>query len=350
MWKGHWGNPNAPLSFQLLVPIGVAVLVAARRQRLAESWRGLKRQEIQERKVLTGGSLVPLAIGCVLLLGSHLVHLSLLAVIGLQLIAIGVVVRVYGRRMLKELIGPLVFWLLMWPPPETAVGHVVEIARRATARLAAVVLHLLGKPALGSNGTLLVGDAPLDLTTAASGLATLLVVSIVLLCYGLVQRRTASRVALLVVFGGTLAVLTNLLRVVTAGMLAPGSPEMAQTVNALNPWFLAVPLIPLTLVLDRLGQRWGDRVEGVLAAVLRPLGRAVRAFTRPLDRGLTQSGKVAGAAGRGIAGIFRPLVWLTDQTVRGFESLFKVLGRSAQGIERSMKRLERRKGGKRGRR
>ena len=242
MWKDEWGRPGSPTGFQLLIPLGVALLIWDRR-------RALQTLDVRE-----GGPL-PLLAGCLALIVAHLIHLPALAFAALIGIGIGALVMVWGAPAVRTLKVPLLYWLLMLPPPASTVSRIADLVSVLTMRVAALFLKILHRPAQVGAHRLDLGGSPLEVgyihSLGSGGTAVVLTCAALLLTYGLHRRRSVSRILALVGAGAALGFLVNALRVAAAALLHPGSIALSERVRDIDAWLLVIPTVLGVILFDR---------------------------------------------------------------------------------------------------
>lgn len=333
-WNWRWWlQASSPLSFQLLVPIGVLLLLLRYRLRMGERWQRLRlRPATPKGRMFSSACLI---LGCFVLLLAHLVHVISLAVIGLEMIGVGAIAWVFGPVATRAMVVPLLFWLTMFMPPETVPAKVEERLQVFSARGGAALLRLQKRPTVAEGWTLQEGGARIQVSPSSSGGAVLGATLAFFLWHGLYTGRRPSRIFGRLVIVGAIALVLNLVRVVAIGRLNPGSTDLADRLNGLNPWWL----VPVSLGVS----------FAVLAALerLRPPSVAPhfdslsRRAARPIDRALDSSGRALGRASERLGVVKRPF----DALAHGLEALllapFKALGRSSQQIENQIRRWER---------
>lgn len=343
-WNWRWWlQASSPLSFQLLVPVGVLLLALRRRTQLDDRWRQLRQRSLRPGERLLAR--LCLGAGCGILLLSHLVHVITLAVLGLQLIGVGAVALIYGTQILRALTVPFLFWLIMTMPPESVPAKVEEKMMVLSARGAASLLRLQKRPALAEGWTLVEGGTSISLSPASSGGALVSATLAFVLWQSLYTGRRRSQILLRLGVGALVALSLNFARVTLIGRIHPGSSDLADRLNSLNPWFLVPVSLGLTFgILAALG-RFRP------AALAQPIRALSRTTEKPLDQMLESSGSVISRAGGGLAPLGAPFRLMAHGLEWLIVAPFKLMTRSAQQIENRLKRWERaRRKQKRGRR
>lgn len=335
-----WTNPASPLTFQPFVPLGVALLAWKRRERLARLWRATRQALPSQMRRWRIGSFAWLTAGLLLLIGSYLVHVATLAILGLQLVGVGIVRRVYGPLVLRGLAVPILFFLTISMPPETVPAKFQDKMAIATAQGAGLVLRALRRPVRVEGWTIIHGDSVLTVTTAGGGAALIALTLVCIFWHGLWQGRRPGVIATRLLLGLVAAVALAVGKTTLAALLHPTNPKAANVLVEIAP----VLLLPVSLLGARFLMRLSRRVALRIPARVRNQARqALATLTRPFDLLMDRSGRLLGAAGNRVARVsHQPM----DRGARTIGSLlwipFRMLGRSARGLEAGFRRIEKR--------
>jgi exosortase len=216
MVRQWWQDPDYSHGF--IVPLFVGYLFYQRRHKL--------RQVAAEPSNL--GFLVMLgAIGLLLAgsLGAELfvARFSLLLLLG------GMLLFFAGWNMVRAVAFPLAFLALMIPLPALIYNQVTFPLQLLASRLASNSLELVGIPVLREGNVLVLPTYSLEIVEACSGIRSLMSLIALSAAYGyFAERRLWARI-FLVTLMLPVAVASNALRVVGAGVLTyfwgPGSAE-----------------------------------------------------------------------------------------------------------------------------
>ena len=249
-WLVHIWTTSIYDAHGALVPALVTVMVLARRRELAA---------LGSRPAPAG--LVPLAAGLMTYLAGLMMDLNLVAGLAFIVAATGLVWTLWGGAVLRRLLMPLAFLLLMLPlnyPLEVFAGFPLRLL---ATRLTVGLLHLAG---IGATriGTLIATDRfQVVIDSPCSGLKTLsalLLVGFVLAYF--VHRHWSHRLILLLLIAPT-AVLANAARNAVIVMIGHYRGEAAamgalHAVTGMTAFFLAVLLlIVISEVLLRTAKR-----------------------------------------------------------------------------------------------
>lgn len=335
LWKNHWGVTQSPLSFQGVIPIGVALLLYRDR---AEAAATLARPDKKTPYLLIGG--------CLALAASHLIHLPSLAIAALILIAAGIVAQVYGLKMLKALRVPFLFWLFMIPPPESLAGVMLKIMGALSMQLAGISLKVMGKNVIVQPPQLVLNNVTMEVasigTETSSGAAAVSCVAILLLFWGLYRRWRIGRTLMAIAIGVFCAVVGNMIRIDAALLLRASSVSLSDLVLQANSWLLAVPAAALTLWLDNRAGKLAAKSTGWLGKLLAS-GWEVsgKGADKVMD---TSAGVVKGAAtgvGKVVTVAISPIVFVLNVIVNGIGKIFGLYGESTKVMEKRWREAER---------
>lgn len=207
MVNNWWIDPNYSHGF--LVPAVSAWLIWHQRRELSRisagpNWWGL----------------VVMGSGLLFLLAGQLGHEFFLRRVSLIPVLWGLVLLGWGWPVARRVIFPFAYLLLMIPLPYILYDSVAFPLRLVAASLAGWTLSLLGLPVFVEGNILHLPNTVLNVVDACSGIRSLisLLAAGVLLAYLMLPNRwTKPLVVILVV---PVAVFTNAIRVVAAGLLA----------------------------------------------------------------------------------------------------------------------------------
>jgi exosortase len=131
----------------------------------------------------------------------------------------GMILFFAGWKMLRAVAFPLIFLGLMIPLPALVYNQVTFPLQLLASRLASNFIELLGIPVLREGNVLVLPNYSLEVVEACSGIRSLMSLIALAVAYGyFVERRLWARIVL-VAFMLPIAVASNALRVVGAGVL-----------------------------------------------------------------------------------------------------------------------------------
>lgn len=119
-----------------------------------------------------------------------------------------------GGKALRVLWFPLVYFLFLFPPPDTVVAIVTQPLKLGISQTAVKLLHLLGYPIANAGVTIQVAQYEVLVAAACAGLNSLISLSAIGLFYVYIRHNANWRYALLLVLAIVpVAILANFVRV-----------------------------------------------------------------------------------------------------------------------------------------
>src|SRR6267154_757935 len=202
------GSKNPDYSHGFVVPLFVGFVLYQRRHKL--------------RQV----ALIPNNLGFPVMLGA--IVLLLAGTLGAELFVSrssllfwfgGMILFFAGWKMLRAVAFPLVFLVLMIPLPALIYNQVTFPLQLLASRLASNSLELFGVPVLREGNVLVLPNYSLEVVEACSGIRSLMSLIALAVAYGyFVEKRLWARITLVVLMV-PIAVASNALRVVGAGIV-----------------------------------------------------------------------------------------------------------------------------------
>ncbi len=246
MVQNWWSDPNYSHGF--LVPLVAAYLVWHQRKELAQAAAGPN-----------AWGLVVIWVGLVLLVVGQVGHEFFLRRLSLIPVLWGLALTAWGWSLARRVWFPAAYLVLMIPLPYVLYDSVAFPLRLVAASFAGWVLQLWGLPVLVEGNVIHLPSSVLDVVDACSGIRSLisLLAVGVLLAYFLLPRRWQQ--VLLVFLVLPVAVVTNALRVVIAGLLAErfGPAVLKGATHDLTGWLVFMAafaiLAGMTWLLRRVG-------------------------------------------------------------------------------------------------
>jgi exosortase len=211
-----WSDPN--FSHGFFVPLFSAFVVWQSRKRLLE---------IQPKPSIWGLPVIVISLA-MLLVGTFGVELFL-SRLSLILLIGGAVVFFLGWAMLRAVLFPLCFLVLMIPIPAIVFSQITLPLQMLASKLAAGTLPICGVPVLREGNIINLPAMPLEVAQACSGIRSLMSLATLAIIYGyFVESRVWVRVALAVA-SIPIAVAANGLRIVGTGLIVQyWDPEKAE--------------------------------------------------------------------------------------------------------------------------
>jgi len=191
-------------------------------------WRERERWSKAEIKPSNFGFVVMLGAVGLLLLGSLGAELFI-SRISLLVLLTGMTLFLAGWSMLRAVSFPLSYLILMIPFPVIIYNQITFPLQLLASRLATAGLELVQVPVLRDGNVLVLSNYSLEVVEACSGIRSLMALVALAIAYGyLVEPRRSVRyiLALLMI---PIAIVTNAIRIMGAGMLAhrygPGAAQ-----------------------------------------------------------------------------------------------------------------------------
>jgi len=238
--KQWWTDPN--FSHGFFVPAFSLYVV----------WQNRKRLEAITPAPSSWGLVLILCSLLTLILGVFGAELFLSRVSLIILIA-GMVIFLRGWQMLRALLFPLAFLILMVPIPTIILNQITFPLQILASKLSAWLLPLLGVPVLREGNVINLPAMPLEVADACSGIRSLLSLTCLAIMYGyLLEERVRIRV-ILAVSSIPIAVAANGLRIVGTGLLVQyWDPDKAEGFfHAFSGWLIFVVSLLMLFALHR---------------------------------------------------------------------------------------------------
>jgi exosortase len=154
----------------------------------------------------------------------------------------GIIVFFLGWAMLRAVLFPLLFLVLMVPIPAIVFSQITFPLQILASKLAAWSLPLCGVPVLREGNVITLPAMPLEVAEACSGIRSLLSLTTLAIMYGyLMEKRLAIRI-LLALASLPIAVAANGFRIVGTGLLVQyWDPDKAEGFfHAFSGWLIFV--------------------------------------------------------------------------------------------------------------
>jgi len=178
---------------------------------------------------------------CTLILGTLGAEVFL-ARTSLILLAAGMVIFFLGWKMLRAVLFPLAFLLLMVPIPAIIFNELTFPLQIFASKVAAWALPLCGVPVLREGNIINLPAMPLEVADACSGIRSLLSLTTLAIMYGYLMERWALVRVLLAFASIPIAVAANGFRIVGTGLLVQyWDPDKAEGFfHAFSGWLIFV--------------------------------------------------------------------------------------------------------------
>lgn len=172
----------------------------------------------------------------------------------LILLATGMVIFFLGWEMLRAVLFPLAFLILMVPLPTIVFSQITFPLQILASKLAAWTLPLCGVPVLREGNIINLPSMPLEVAQACSGIRSLMSLATLAIMYGyLLEPRIWARV-LLAAASVPIAVAANGLRIVGTGLIVQyWDPDKAEGFfHLFSGWLIFVLSLVMLFGLHRL--------------------------------------------------------------------------------------------------
>ncbi len=253
-WR-QWTAPGSPLLFQAFVPFGAIYLAWTRRETLSAMQRELVALFPPESKKRRG-PIVILLLGCALMLFSYLTWLTSVAMLGAVVIAVGIILYLYGPFITRALTQPLLFLILMVPPPANLLAYATGKLQFGAVAAVGQTLQAFHTGADMRGVYLLLPHYTLEVSSQYSGLGIILpVLALMILVLLLRQTRIMIALIILVVAFG-IALLLNVFRVLLIGVAGVLDGQIAAFLYGVTDWvYVALAFYLSLLAANRIGRR-----------------------------------------------------------------------------------------------
>ena len=236
-----WTDPN--FSHGFFVPAFSVFVLWQNREKL---------RSIPLRPSILGLPIVVFSL-CTLILGVFGAELFLSRTSLIFLLA-GLVIFFCGWPMLRAVLFPLAFLLLMVPIPSIVFSQITFPLQILASKLAAWTLPMFGVPVLREGNVINLPAMPLEVAEACSGIRSLLSLTSLAIMYGyLMEKKLVIRV-ILALASIPIAVFANGFRIVGTGLLVQyWDPDKAEGFfHAFSGWLIFVVSLLLLFALHRL--------------------------------------------------------------------------------------------------
>jgi exosortase D (VPLPA-CTERM-specific) len=174
--------------------------------------------------------------------------------VSLLILLAGLIILFQGWRFFRAVLFPWAFLILMIPIPNLIISRVTFPLQLLAARLATVLLELVGVPVLRQGNLIGLASISLDVAEACSGIRSLLTLVTLAIIYGyLMETRRWVRVVL-AISALPIAVVANSFRVFVTGLLVQyWDPEEAMGFfHTFEGWLIFVVALLMFFALHRL--------------------------------------------------------------------------------------------------
>jgi len=245
-----WSDPN--FSHGFFVPAFSVFVLWQDRFRLAA---------ISRKPSSWGLPLILLALAMLVLgvFGAEL-FLSRLSLIAL---AAGLVIFFLGWQMLRAVLFPLLFSILMVPIPAIVFGQITFPLQILASKLAAWSLPLCGVPVLREGNVINLPAMPLEVAEACSGIRSLLSLTTLAIMYGYLMEKRVGVRTILALASNPIAGAANGFRIIGTGLLVQyWDPDKAEGFfHAFSGWLIFVVSLFMLFMLHQALKFMTERSE-----------------------------------------------------------------------------------------
>ena len=228
-----WFGADATLIFQPFVPLAVAYLIWDRRQQIVQQYQELAflfPADSPKRR----GKLWPVLVGCFLMVIGCMTMLTPLTILSLLIILVGCVYYLYGPFVLGKMAVPLLFLLVMVPPPGVMLLILTQKLQVGSAIVAAEMLKPIFHTVTAQGVFITLPNYQLEVTPTCSGTSIVLPVLAMTLWLALYRQMRIGVVGVLLLLAATIAVLMNIIRIFMMGLIGGYNPDLATRLHDSN--------------------------------------------------------------------------------------------------------------------
>ena len=226
-----------------------------------------------ERECWTKIKIKPSNVGFVVLLGS--VALLLLGSLGAELfttrlsllgLLAGMVLFLAGWPMLRAVSFPLAYLMWMIPLPVIIYNQITFPLQLIASRLASAWLELTHVPVLRDGNILVLSNYSLEVVEACSGIRSVMALMALAVAYGYLVSPQRWVRYVLAAFMVPIAIFTNAIRVMGAGILAHrfGPPTAEGFLHKFSSWAVFLVALVLLLGMHWILRRVGERGKEII--------------------------------------------------------------------------------------
>jgi exosortase len=164
----------------------------------------------------------------------------------------GSILLLFGSRMLRALVFPLLLLAFMIPIPAIIFNQITLPLQFLASGIAEVALGLLGVPVIREGNILELPSQRLSVVEACSGIRSLLSLSFLSLVYGYFFDPKAWMRWILLAVSLPIAILVNALRVTLTGIISEYSRALADGVfHAIEGWMMFILALAILILVHR---------------------------------------------------------------------------------------------------
>ena len=205
----RWIAPDSYYGHGFLIPVISLVLV----------WR--KRKELASIETAPSPLGLPLlTAGLLIHLVSAMVKVYFTSAFSIVLTVSGLVLALWGKKMLRSVAFPVFFLLFMVPLPLVVIGTTTVRLKLFATLCATHVLRLLGLPSLQQGNTIYLAHATVTVDDPCSGLRSLLSLVTLGVLFAYLQQTSLPKRAVFLLSSVPIALVANIIRIVLLAGIA----------------------------------------------------------------------------------------------------------------------------------
>ncbi|WP_309709502.1 archaeosortase/exosortase family protein [Armatimonas sp.] len=338
--ENFWQYHYSLLAAQPFILPGFLLILWGRRHFITTAWAKINRTEKRNPKKNSSGSLTLLIIGCVLYFFAHFSRLALAGILGLVLILLGIIVRVYSRKSLRPLVAPILFLLAIVPwLPESFVGQFEKLFQRISILLIQQIFIRVGNNVIISGDALVINNGTIPLPFGISGSQGFFSAILIFWGYGLYHLYNASKIIYQILVGCVVTLAIYLVRFIIICYFSSGKPNIAIIFANTNSWIITIIGISISFLLIKYLPPF--RTPSWVKKIANKVEIASNTIQRPVDKVITKSVTAGTALGGFINVIFRPLFWAIDKTTPLFAKVGQWMSRTNRNLDSRMRKADR---------
>jgi len=165
---------------------------------------------------------------------------------------VGSILLLFGSRMLRALVFPLLLLAFMIPIPAIIFNQITLPLQFLASGIAELALGLLGVPVFREGNILELPSQRLSVVEACSGIRSLLSLSFLALVYGYFFDPKAWMRWILLAVSVPIAILVNAMRVTLTGVIGEYSRKLADGVfHAIEGWVMFILALTILIIVHR---------------------------------------------------------------------------------------------------
>jgi len=201
------------------------------------------------------GSLVPLFLGCLIMLGGTMTTLTWLCIVGLVVTLISAVYAFFGGYALRLLLQPLFYLLFLIPPPLVLITMLTQWLQIGSTVVAGQILQTFMHDVHVQGTFINLPNYSLEVSAPCSGVSILFPVVALTAFLALFKRLHLSWTGIMLVIAIMVAMAMNVVRIVVMGLIGGVNPAAAHFLHDSNSMLFAGFSFYLTFLIGARIQR-----------------------------------------------------------------------------------------------